>query len=130
MSSDKKAGRSKKTKVKGLFKDDDASPQVDHSAKAAKTISSVIKRTGYMEIREKDTWKVMFCLLVEGSLFLYKNSTVRDRHRRTDKKDPEPCNEIALKGLLITDASQTDKKYCFAVVRGVPEGNGCNSNRK
>ena len=78
-SGDKKTVSRSKKKVKGLFKDDDT--QSDHTAKnvsaSSKTASGTIKRTGYMETRmDKEGWKVVFCVLVEGSLFLYKNSTV------------------------------------------------------
>lgn len=80
MSDRKTVSRSKK-KVKGLFKDDDS--QTDgakvhtNPVALASASAAVVKRTGYMETRiDKEGWKVVFCTLVEGSLFLYKSSTV------------------------------------------------------
>jgi len=68
-----------------------------------------VSRVGYISMKiKKKEWKAVYCLIIGGSFYYYKNST-----------DAEPKGFIHLaEHKIISPAPDTKKKYTFALQKG------------
>jgi len=65
-------------------------------------------KTGHIEMRQRKTWKAVYCVLFGGSLYFYKNAN-----------DPEPKGKIDLEGLTVVSPVKNEKKkHSFALQKG------------
>jgi len=103
---DKRKGKEKeKDKEK-----EEKEKELDESSSDDDEESSVkIKRVGYIEVqREKKKWTAMYCVLIGGSFYYYKNSS-----------DAEPKGNILLKDIkVVTPVPDEKKKSTFSMVKG------------
>jgi len=67
-----------------------------------------VTRVGYVEMKlKKKEWKAVYCVLIGGSFYYYKNSS-----------DPEPKGKVDLKGTTFNLAKNEKKKNSWTINKG------------
>jgi len=67
-----------------------------------------VTRVGYIEMQKKKKWAAMYCVLIGGSFYYYKNSA-----------DPDPRGHIALKEIkILSPIDGEKKKSTFSITKG------------
>jgi len=66
-------------------------------------------KSGYIEMKQKKQWKPVYCVLLGGSLYYYKNAN-----------DPEPKGKLDLEGLNVVSPVKNEKRKTetFALQKG------------
>jgi len=65
-------------------------------------------KSGYIEMKKKKTWKIVYCGLLGGTFFYYKSAN-----------DPEPMGKLDLEGLTVVSPVRSEKKkMSFALQKG------------
>jgi len=69
-----------------------------------------VTRVGYVEMKTKKTWRAVYCVLIGGTFYFYKNNS---------SSDPEPKGKVELADLdLETPAKGEKKDYTFFWKKG------------
>jgi len=99
--SSKDKGKEKETKKDKEIEEEESSSEEEAGVK--------VTRVGYIEVqREKKKWVAMYCVLVGGSFFYYKNAA-----------DSEPKGSVTLKEVkVVSPVADDKKKSTFSFVKG------------